>query len=143
MPSAAEGATAAVKPVLSEIALSGSNLIQTDYASLGGTPADLLETAMAPRGRCSSNVTPTPPSSSIFSYYTYSKGKLVQVPPKELGATEANSVIQVKVAFTGFPPQHLQPTAASAPASRTAPCSASPPRPSNEAAEPAMPVKKN
>jgi hypothetical protein len=100
-----EGASATVKPVLSKIALSGSSLVQTDYASLGGTPPTFSKTAMAPSRTLVSNVTPTPPSSSIFTYFTYSKGKLLQVPPKELGVTEANSVIQVKVAFTGFPPK--------------------------------------
>lgn len=103
---ASEGSSATVKPVLSKIALSGTSLIETDYAVLGsGIPPAFSKTAMGPSQTLISNVTPTPPSSSIFSYYSYSNGELVAVPPKELGLIEANSVIQVKVAFTGFPPR--------------------------------------
>ena len=102
---ATEGTSATVKPVLSKVALSGTNLVQTDYASLGGIPPTFSKTAMGPPLTLASFVAPTPPSSAIFSYYTYSNGALVAVPPKELGTTEANSVIQVKVAFTGFPPK--------------------------------------
>jgi Tfp pilus assembly protein PilW len=102
---ASEGASATVKPVLSKVALSGTNLVETEYASLGGIPPTFSATAMGPPQILVTGVTPTPPSSSIFTYYTYSNGKLIAAPQKELGATEANSVIQVKVAFTGFPPK--------------------------------------
>jgi hypothetical protein len=101
---ATEGTSASVQPVLSTIALSGTNLIQTNYPSLGGTPPTFSKTATSSE-TLASNIAPTPPSSAIFSYYTYSLGKLVAVPQTTLGTTEANSVIQVKVAFTGFPPK--------------------------------------
>ncbi|MDX6602185.1 MAG: hypothetical protein QOF13_1387 [Solirubrobacterales bacterium] len=100
---ASEGSSSTVKPILSKVALSGTSLVETDYPSLGGMPPKFSETPIG-KQTLASNVTPTPPSSAIFSYYTYSNGNLVAVPPKELGLTEANSVIQVKVAFTGFPP---------------------------------------
>lgn len=100
-----EGSSATVKPILSKVALSGTDLIETNYASLGGMPPTYSKTAVGPPQTLISNVAPTPPSSSIFSYFSYSNGKLVAVPQKELGLTEANSVIQVKVAFTGFPPK--------------------------------------
>jgi len=103
---ASEGSSATVKPIRSEVALSGTSLIETDYAALGSTvPPTFSKTATGPSQALISNVAPTPPSSSIFTYYTYSNGKLVAIPPKELSLTEANSVIQVKVAFTGFPPK--------------------------------------
>ena len=35
---AAEGASATVKPIFSKVTLSGKNLVETDYPSLGGTP---------------------------------------------------------------------------------------------------------
>lgn len=101
---ASEGASATVKPVLSTVALSGTNLVETEYASLGGIPPTFSKTAMGPSHILATGVTPTPPSGSIFTYYTYSNGKLVAVLQKELGLTEANSVIQVKVAFTAYPP---------------------------------------
>lgn len=102
---ATEGTSATVKPVLSKVALSGTNLIQTDYASLGGIPPTFSKTAMGPSLTLASNVTPTPPSSKLFSYFSYSQGNLVEIPQKELGTIEAASVIQVKVAFTGLPPK--------------------------------------
>lgn len=101
---ATEGASASVQPVLSTIALSGTSLIQTDYPSLGGTPPTFSKTATRTLTLVS-NVSPTAPSPAIFSYFSYSKGKLVEIPQKTLGATEASTVIQVKVAFTGFPPR--------------------------------------
>jgi Tfp pilus assembly protein PilW len=101
---ASEGSSATVKPVLSTVALSGTNLVETEYASLGGIPPTFSKTAMGPSHLLATGVAPTTPSSSIFTYYTYSNGKLVAVPQKELGLTEASSVIQVKVAFTAFPP---------------------------------------
>jgi Tfp pilus assembly protein PilW len=102
---ASEGSSATVKPVLSTIALTGTSLVETEYASLGGTPPTFSKTAMGPSHVLMTGVTPTPPTSSIFSYYTYSNGKLVATSQKGLGLTEANSVIQVKVAFTAFPPK--------------------------------------
>jgi hypothetical protein len=102
---ASEGSSATVKPVLSTVALSGTSLVETEYASLGGIPPTFSKTAMGPSHLLATGVAPTPPSSSIFTYYTYSNGMLVAAPQKELGLTEANSVIQVKVAFTAFPPK--------------------------------------
>jgi hypothetical protein len=102
---ASEGSSATVKPVLSTIALSGTNLVETEYASLGGIPPTFSKTAMGPSHLLATGVTPTPPSSSIFTYYSYSNGQLVAIPQKELGLTEANSAIQVKVAFTAYPPK--------------------------------------
>jgi Tfp pilus assembly protein PilW len=101
---ASEGSSATVKPVLSTVALSGTNLVETEYASLGGIPPTFSKTAMGPSHLLATGVAPTAPSSSVFTYYTYSNGKLIAVPQKELGLTEANSVIQVRVAFTAFPP---------------------------------------
>lgn len=99
---ASEGSAAAVKPILSTITLSGKSLVETDYPSLGGTPPTFSPTPTQTQ-QLATNVAPTPPSTSIFSYFSYSNGGLVEVPQKELGTLEANSVIQVKVAFTGFP----------------------------------------
>lgn len=99
---ASEGSAAAAKPVLSVVTLSGTDLVETDYPSLGGTPPAFSET---PSGTqiLASDIVPTPPASSIFSYFSYSNGNLVQIPQKELGATEAGAAIQVKVAFTALP----------------------------------------
>lgn len=103
---ASEGSSATVKPVRSEVALIGTSLVETNYAAIGsGIPPTFSKTAIGPSQTLISNVAPTPPSTSIFTYFTYSNGALVAIPPKELSLTEANSVIQVKVAFTGFPPR--------------------------------------
>jgi hypothetical protein len=101
---ASEGSAAGVKPILSAIALSEGTLTETDYLSLGGTPPNFSETATQTQPQVlATRIAPTPPATSIFSYFSYSNGKLVEIPQKELGVLEANSVIQVKVAFTGLP----------------------------------------
>ncbi len=99
---AGEGSAAAVKPVLSTFTLSGNTLVQTDYPSLGGTPPTFSTTPTRTL-TLGTAIAPTPPSSSIFSYFYYSKGSLVEVPQKTLGVAEASSVIQVRVAFTVVP----------------------------------------
>lgn len=98
-----EGSSATAKTIFSTVALDGNKLVQTDYPSLGGTPPVPSETAIGTQ-TLASNVTPTPPSSKVFTYYRYSLGQLEEIKQQELGTTDANSVIQVKVAFTGFPP---------------------------------------
>lgn len=98
-----EGSSASVKPVKTTITLKGTRLEERQYAWLGTTPPTFAKTESGKPVTIATNIIPTPPSSSIFSYYTYSKGKLVQLAPKELSAIEASSIIQVKVAFTGLP----------------------------------------
>jgi Tfp pilus assembly protein PilW len=100
---ASEGSSATAKTIFSTIALSGTSLVQTDRASLGGMPPVPSKTVLGTQ-TLASNITPTPPSSKIFTYYSYSKGALTELTQKELDATTAGSVIQVKVAFTGLPP---------------------------------------
>jgi hypothetical protein len=98
-----EGASASVKPVKSTITLNGTTLEESQFAWLGTTPPTFAKKASGNPYTLATSIAPTPPTSSIFSYYTYSKGKLVQLLQKELGSTEASSVIQVKVSFTGLP----------------------------------------
>jgi hypothetical protein len=98
-----EGSSASVKPVKSTITLNGTKLEESEFAWLGTTPPTFSKKASGPPVTLATNIIPTPPSSSIFSYFSYSKGKLVQIPQAKLGIIEANSVIQVKVAFTGLP----------------------------------------
>ncbi len=98
-----EGASASVKPVKSTITLNGTKLEESEFSWLGTTPPTFSKQATKPPVTLATNIVPTPPSSSIFSYYTYSKGKLVQISQAKLGPTEASSVIQVKVSFTGLP----------------------------------------
>ncbi len=101
---ASEGAAAGAQPILSSVTLSEGKLIQTNFPSLGTTPPSFSKkTSIGPPQVLATNIVPTPPNTSIFRYYSYLKGKLVQVPQVKLGVTEASSVIQVKVAFTGLP----------------------------------------
>ncbi|HVY78497.1 MAG TPA: hypothetical protein VG898_08335 [Solirubrobacterales bacterium] len=99
---ASEGAAAAAKPIRSELLLDGTSLVQTDYPSLGTTPPSFSEEAIGTQ-TLATNIVPTSPTTPIFRYFKYSQGELVELPQKELDATEASSVIQVKVAFTGLP----------------------------------------
>jgi hypothetical protein len=98
-----EGASASVKPVKTTITLNGTKLEEREFAWLGTTPPTFSKTESGKPVTLATNIIPTPPSSSIFSYYTYSKGKLVQIQKTKLEKLDADSVIQVKVAFTGLP----------------------------------------
>ena len=97
-----EGASASVKPVKSTITLNGTKLEESEYAWLGTTPPTFSKKTSKPPVTLATNIVPTPPN-PIFSYYMYSKGKLVRIPQEKLGEIEAKSVIQVKVSFTGLP----------------------------------------
>lgn len=100
--SASEESGAALNPTFSVISLTGNTLSQSDYAYLGGTPPTFSPTPTRIR-QLVTGIAPTPPSSSIFSYHSYSKGKLVEIPQKTLGVAEASTAIQVRVAFTAVP----------------------------------------
>lgn len=99
------GAQVSPTPILSEISLSGSTLSQADYESTGGTSPNwtFASTPYATR-QLLTDVGPTPPSSSIFSYYSYTNGTLSTTPLETpLSAANAALAIQVRVALTMTP----------------------------------------
>ncbi len=99
------GSGVALTPTLSVITLSGGTLSESDYkATAGPLPAWTFEpTAYATRTLLT-KIGPIAPSSSIFSYYTYANGALVQVPANTtLSATTAAETVVVGMALTATP----------------------------------------
>jgi hypothetical protein len=101
------GGAAVLTPVLSKISLSGGTLKQFDYNALPGSapPEWAFNTATPSSERqLMTGISPTSPSSSIFSYYAYSAGQgspISVIPP--LNKETASHVVQVGVAFTASP----------------------------------------
>jgi hypothetical protein len=97
------GSGVALTPIRSVITLSGGTLTESDYkATAGPLPAWTFETNAYQERTLLTKVAPISPSSSIFSYYTYSNGTLVQQ-TGELSATIAKQILNVRVALTTSP----------------------------------------
>ncbi len=99
------GSGVALTPVLSVITLSGGTLSESDYkATAGPLPAWTFESTAYATRTLITKVAPISPSSSIFSYYTYANGALVQVPANTtLSATTAAETVVVGMALTATP----------------------------------------
>ncbi len=99
------GSAVAPTPILSKIALTGSTVSQTNYASTGGSaPTWTFSGTASSTEQIMTNVSPTPPSKSIFSYYSYSNGEVSEIPvTTELGKENAERTVEVKVALTAGP----------------------------------------
>lgn len=93
-------------PVLSKITLSAGTLTQYDYAVSGGEAPKWAfnETTPTSTQQLMTNISPTSPSTSIFSYYSYSNGEVSATPlPTPLISTEAERTVKVGIAFTAAP----------------------------------------
>jgi hypothetical protein len=101
----AEGGEVAPKPIRSVIELKEGALTQTDYeATSEAQPWVFSEEPMGPSEELMSNISPTPPSSSIFRYYAYGVGAISATPLNEpLDKTTAGDTILVEVAFDAAP----------------------------------------
>jgi hypothetical protein len=99
------GSAVAPIPVLSTISLSEGTLSQSDYPSTGGTaPTWTFASTPSSTRQLMTKVSPTAPSSSIFSYYAYSSGQISATPlHTPLEATEAASTVEVNIALTAAP----------------------------------------
>lgn len=100
-----EGAEAAPKPTLSVISLTGDTLTQSDYAWATGASQKEWTFAPTPTTRqLMTGVAPVPPSSSIFTYYTYLKGAISPT-PLEMPLTDeaAATTIEVRAALAVTP----------------------------------------
>lgn len=97
------GSGVALTPTLSVISLSNGTLTQSDYkATAGPLPSWSFETSAFATRTLLTKVAPISPSSSIFFYYTYSSGSLVQQ-TGELSSTVAKQILNVRVALTASP----------------------------------------
>ena len=99
------GSEVAPTPVLSVISLSGGTLSQSDYEATGGTaPSWTFSEEPSSTQALLTDVSPTPPSSSIFSYYSYSGGTISETPQATpLSESEAALTVEVHAALTAAP----------------------------------------
>ncbi len=91
-------------PVYSVVTFSGGTLTQQDYTAIGTAPKWGKGTAIGSPQTLLRDVSPTPPASSIFSYYRYENGtisKAAQTTP--LVETEAALTVEVHAALTAAP----------------------------------------
>ncbi|MGH2973834.1 MAG: PilW family protein [Solirubrobacterales bacterium] len=99
------GSAVSPTPVLSEIVYSGGILTQSDFETTGGVSPNwsFSETPSSTRTLLT-DVTPTPPSSSIFNYYAYSGGTISETPQETpLSETAALLTVEVHAAITAAP----------------------------------------
>ena len=99
------GSEVSPTPVLSVISLSGDTLSQSDYEATGGTaPNWTFSEEPSSTQTLLTDVSPTPPSSSIFSYYSYSGGTISETPQATpLSESEAALTVEVHAALTAAP----------------------------------------
>lgn len=98
-----QGQAAVPTPILSVITLSGGVLTQSDYpVASGSAPNWTFSTTASSTQQLMTKVAPIPPSSSIFSYYAYESGQLVQL-ASPLSEASAARTIQVQVAINTSP----------------------------------------
>jgi hypothetical protein len=95
----------ALTPVLSKISLVNGTLTQSDYPAVSGSaPLWTYATTPSSTTQLMTKVSATAPSSSIFSYYTYSSGQVSATPlTVPLDQERAASTVKVAVAFTAAP----------------------------------------
>jgi Tfp pilus assembly protein PilW len=100
-----EGAQAVPKPVLTTISLTGTTLSQSDYAWTSGASSKEWTFAATPTTRqLTTGVGPAPSTSSIFFYFTYTKGGLSPTPlTTPLTAESAATTVQVRMTLTATP----------------------------------------
>jgi Tfp pilus assembly protein PilE len=100
------GSEVAPTPVLSVVSFSGETLSQSDYEPTGGTAPNWTFSEETPSSTRTllTGVSPTPPSSSIFSYYSYSGGAISETPQETpLSGEEALLTVEVHAALTAAP----------------------------------------
>lgn len=91
-------------PVYSIVSFSAGTLTQQDYAVTGTAPNWGQGAAIGSPQTLLTHVTPTPPASSIFSYYRYENGAISKTAQKTpLEETEAELTVGVHAALTAAP----------------------------------------
>ena len=102
------GSAVAPTPILSKITLSGGTLSQSNYAATRRHSPSLdvqRSDANINRNADDETISPTAPSTSIFSYYSYSNGVISPTPlATPLSASNASIATQVSIALTAAPP---------------------------------------
>jgi Tfp pilus assembly protein PilW len=99
------GSAVAPTPVLTKINLEGTTLSQSDYAATGGqAPAWTFSLTPTSTRQLMTKISATSPSTSIFSYYSYTNGQVSATPlTTPLTAESTARTVKVAVAFTASP----------------------------------------
>jgi len=98
------GAAVQPTPLYSVVSLSGDTLYQQDYAVSGTPPAWGQGAAIGGPRTLLTDVGPTPPSSSIFSYHRYTGGTISQTPQTvPLAGVDPSLTVEVRAALTAAP----------------------------------------
>lgn len=100
------GSGVALTPVLSRISLVEGTLSQSDYPATGGAaPTWTFAENPSSTTQLMTNISPTPPSGGIFSYYSYANGQVSATPLETpLNLERAATTVKVSVAFTAASP---------------------------------------
>lgn len=98
------GSEVSPTPVYSEINFSGSTLTEQDYEVTGTAPDWEKGSAVGSPSTLLTDVAPVPPSSIIFSYYSYSGGTVSETPQSvPLSEGDAALTVEVQVALSAAP----------------------------------------
>lgn len=99
-----QNAAVAPQPTKTVISLENGILTQTDTATVGGASPNWVFATNSTTRQLLTKVAPISPSTSIFKYYKYTNGSLVEIPASTaIGKEAAGLAIQVKVALTANP----------------------------------------
>jgi len=95
------GSAVAPTPVKSVVTLTGGTISQSNYPSTGGeAPNWTYSGSASSTEQMMTNVSPTPPSTSIFNYYSYSNGEVSATPLSGENKLEKNAGKTVEVGIT-------------------------------------------
>jgi len=98
------GSAVSPTPVYSEVNFSGGALTQQDYHVTGTSPNWSKGAATGSPRTLLSDVAPVPPSSTIFSYYSYSGGTISQTPQTvPLSEGDAALTVEIHTALSAAP----------------------------------------
>jgi Tfp pilus assembly protein PilW len=97
------GSAVSPTPVLSKVTLSGGTLSQSNYAVSGGSaPSWTFSGTASSTEQLMTNISPISPSTSIFSYYSYSNGETTAL-PTELSEENAKRAVKVDIDLAAAP----------------------------------------
>ncbi len=98
------GSEVAPTPVKSEVTLNGTTVSQSNYPSTGGeAPNWTFSSTPSSTEQLMTNISPTPPNTSIFNYYSYSNGEVSATPLSVPLEKNAANTVEVGISLTAAP----------------------------------------
>lgn len=98
------GSAVSVTPVLSRVSLVGTTLTESDYPVSGGAAPNWTFSETASKTtELMTNVSPVTAGAPIFTYYSYTNGKISSTPLSSLKEGANANAVQVNVAFETAP----------------------------------------